>query len=83
MSKYNVGDLVWIPDGTITYVDQMLIGIPVNGPLYGLVLKILNEDNYLLVKVGNRNHTVAEKYVRNINKEEKAYGQINRSCANP
>jgi len=84
MSKYNVGDLVWVPDGTVTYVGQELIGIPITGPECGLVLKVTEGavSGWLLVKIGNRDHGIAQKNVRKINKEETTYGQISRSNTN-
>ena len=82
MNNYTIGDLVWIPDGTTTYVNQTLIGVPISGPLMGLVLKTSDEDRWLSLKIGNENHTVAKKRVRKIESEEVTYGQIGRSGIN-
>ena len=84
MSNFNIGDLVWVPDGTLTYVGERFIGVPISGPVCGLVLKVTKDamSGWLLVKIGNSDHGVAEKDVRKINKEEMTYGQINRGCTN-
>jgi hypothetical protein len=74
MSNYNIGDLVWIPDGTVTYRNQNFIGVPISGPQCGLVLKIKTADRSLSLKVGNDYHTVRAERVRKIESEEAAYG---------
>ena len=74
MSNYNIGDLVWIPDGTLTYRNQNFIGVPIRGPQCGLVLKIRTTDRLLSLKIGDDHHTVCAKRVRKIESEEAAYG---------
>lgn len=78
MNSYNIGDLIWIPDGTVTYVNQTLVGVPIKGPVCGLVLKETKgaQSGYLLVKVGDSRHGVAQKDVRKIENEERIYGQV-------
>ena len=75
MSNYNVGDLVWIPDGTVTYITGGPYGLPLAGPACGLVLKVTDRPllGWLLVKIGNREYGISQKSVRKINKEEAAY----------
>ena len=84
MSKYSIGDLVWVPDGTVTYAGNDHHGLPIAGPECGLVLKVTEgaASGWLVVKIGNREHGIAQKNVRKINKEETTYGQISRSNTN-
>ena len=73
MSNYNIGDLVWIPDGTITYKNQHFIGVPLSGPQCGLVLQVQTAREILSIKVGNENHAVPARRARKIESEEVAY----------
>ena len=70
MSKYNVGDLVWIPDGTVSHTKKLSIGATIRGPVYGLVVELiqeaLNTAKWLRVQIGNDKYIVAEKKVRKI-----------------
>ena len=84
MSKYSIGDLVWVPDGTVTFAADLPAGLPIAGPACGLVLKVTEGavSGWLVVKIGNREHGIAQKNVRKINKEETTYGQVSRSSTN-
>jgi len=85
MSKYNIADLVWIPDGTINYDKQETYGVthypPIKGPLWGLVLDACcldgetrhSEKHWLSVRVQDKVCIVHKKDVRKINTKEKIY----------
>ena len=70
MINYRIGDLVWIPDGTNSYTDKLMIGAAIKGPAYGIVTKIFLDkmqfDKWLKVKVGKSDYVVAMKKVRKI-----------------
>ena len=83
MNKYNVGDLVWIPDGTsnFTKIDNCGPGyrnrLSIKGPTYGLILDTSCLDNiypagknWLSVQVKNEIYIVHEKDVRKVSNEE-------------
>lgn len=82
MTEYNVGDLVWIPDGTEIWkkcVDWMEPDIPIKGPVYGLVLNLLDLSKHLngpwlTVQTDLGLRVVHKKHVRKIEKKEKVYG---------
>ena len=63
MNNYSVGDLVWIPDGTVN-----IIGMAIAGPNYALVTKVEStvEFKWLDVKIGSEKYTVLDKMVRKI-----------------
>jgi len=95
MSKYDVGDLVWIPDGTPNYtkIDKSIPKyrscLPVKGPAYGLVLNTVRIDglgpagkHWLSIQITDKIFTIHEKDVRKIDNEEATYDQINRSYTN-
>ena len=80
MNKYNVGDLVWIPDGTTNYTENLLISLPFKGPACGLVLKAFcahrqeKKKDWLKIQVKNHIYIIKEKNVRKIEDEETVYG---------
>ena len=82
MTEYNVGDLVWIPDGTEIWkkcISWMEPDLPIKGPVYGLVLNSLNVSEYLNgpwlnVQTDLGSRVVHKKHVRKIEKKEKVYG---------
>ena len=74
MNKCDVGDIVWVPDGTIAYAFNTS-GEPIKGsetiagPVYGLVVDIIKNSirtQWLKIKIGDRNAYVIEKRIRKI-----------------
>jgi hypothetical protein len=87
MNKYDVGDLVWVPAGTITLLEHRFIGTPMAKPHWGLVvevdkLKPNGSDTWLSLKINNIVHRVDQNHVRKIDSEELIYDKISRSSAN-
>ena len=87
MNKYGVGDLVWVPAGTMTFISQRFIGMPVPEPQWGLVLEVdkrepNGSDTWLSLKINNKVHRVDQNHVRKIDSEELIYDKISRSSAN-
>ena len=73
MNKIIRGDLVWVPDGTPNY--EPLRGVPIKGPVYGLVLEVKERPwpvigDWLRVKLGGETYMLDSEDVRRINKEE-------------
>jgi len=63
MNNYCIGDLVWIPDGTINNT-----GMAIEGPTCGLVTSVVDATGFkwLRIKIGSDNYMVREKTVRKI-----------------
>lgn len=74
MNKCDVGDLVWVPDGTITYafniLDKPIKGSKIiAGPVYGLVVDIIKDgirNQWLKIKIGDCDAYVIEKRIRKV-----------------
>ena len=97
MSDFNIGDLVWIPDGTPNYTKiyyddgsmQYRDCLPVKGPTYGLVRDIscLNGlsqagRHWLSIQIEDKIYIIHEKDVRKVDNKEATYDQISRSYTN-
>jgi hypothetical protein len=92
MSKYDVGDLVWIPDGTPNYtkIDKSIPKyrscLPVKGPACGLVLNTSCLDglapagkHWLSIQITDKIFIIHEKDVRKIDNGRTVHDQTNRS----
>ena len=72
MMNYNIGDLVWVPDGTVNYalegrdVNRMH---PIEGPVYGVIAETVypSYDNWLLVHITTQiRRLISKKDLRKI-----------------
>tara|TARA_R100000008_G_C3572833_1_gene163314 strand:- start:595 stop:846 length:252 start_codon:yes stop_codon:yes gene_type:complete len=82
--KYDVGDLVWIPDGTEnwkSFPGWMEPELPIKGPIYGLVLNSIDLGEYhngngrwLNIQIETGSRVIHEKYLKKIEQREEIYG---------